>query len=73
MAEIYEGPSRFTGSLATANHPETAVIELPETGVPVRGLVVQRHEMGQVTIEWAGMRITGFPRVNPEMPPPPEI
>jgi hypothetical protein len=61
MNEPYDGPSRLTGEIATAKYAETAVLKLPATGQSVRGLVLQRHELGQVTIEWAGMRITGFP------------
>ena len=35
----------------------------PEHKLPV----VQRHEQGQVTIEWAGMKITGFPETVPSI------
>lgn len=52
---------RLTGEIMTASYPETALVALPATGRVVRGRVVARHEMGQVTVEWAGMRITGFP------------
>lgn len=61
MTEVYRGPSRFDGEIAKAKYAETALLALPETGRKVRGRVVQRHELGQVTIEWAGRRITGFP------------
>lgn len=52
---------RLTGEIMTARYPETVLMRLPATGAVVRGRVLARHEMAQVTIEWAGMRITGFP------------
>jgi hypothetical protein len=59
--EIYDGPSRFTGEIATAKYEESAAVRIPESGRIVRGRVVQSHEAGIVTIEWGGRRITGSP------------
>lgn len=48
-----------------------AAIRLEPDGRIIDGPIVQRHEMGQVTIVSAGRRYTGFP-ISPELVRDPE-